>query len=64
MAATRECNLELVFERPLLGQETRRYMFAQSNLAEMIDVYASILCCAFEVIETFNTNELSQPSTA
>ena len=64
VAATCECNLKLVFERPLVGQETGRYMFVQSEFAEMVDVYTSILCGAFEVIETVYTDELAQPCTA
>ena len=64
VATTCKCNLELVFERPLVGQEPGGYMFTQSNLAEMVDVYPSILRGAFEVIETVNTDELSQPCTA
>lgn len=64
VAAACEGYLELVFERPFVGQETGRYMLAESNLAEMVDVCPCILCGTFEVIETVNAYEFSQPCTA
>ena len=64
VAAACERYLELVFERPFVGQETGSYMLAESDLAEMVDVCARILRGTFEVIETVNADEFSQPCTA
>ncbi|SNT73152.1 hypothetical protein SAMN05444959_104325 [Paracoccus seriniphilus] len=64
VAAACERYLQWIFECPFVGQETRSYMLAESNLAEMVDVCARIPCGAFEFTETVDTDEFSQPCTA